>query len=156
MAIVLNQGRIAIATAISALPIYVGIGSGDVSWDTTPEPEDVNAKTLVSPLGYRKATQVQFCKPKSDGEILVPSGNFEVSLEPTNYLYLSFQFNFTDVPEETIREVGVFLNTTLTGSQTGFITPEQIASVGDMTVLEHVKIARSANVRQQFEFIIQF
>ncbi|PZP56132.1 MAG: hypothetical protein DI604_35775, partial [Delftia acidovorans] len=100
MAIVTDVGRKTVATAVKEKTIFIGIGQGDVSWDTTPENENVAATALVSPLGYRKADQVLYCKPDANGDILVPTGNFSVSDLPTNYLYLSFQFAFADASDK--------------------------------------------------------
>lgn len=156
MAIVTDAGRKAVATAVKEKTIFIGIGQGDVSWDTTPENENVADTALVSPLGYRKADQVLYCKPDPNGDILVPTGNFSVSDLPTNYLYLSFQFAFADASDKIIRESAVFLNTVVNGSDDGYLAPSAITNVGDMLILEHLRIIRYPEVRQQFEFILQF
>lgn len=156
MAIVTTRGRIAVATAVKEKPIFLCVGEGLAAWDTNKPAEPVGATALTTPLGWRKANQVLYCTPKADGELLVPTGNFTVSGTATNYLYLSFQFDFKDLPDKTIREVGVFLNTTQTGTETGLLTPTQIKTAGDLMVLEYLRIIRNTSVRQQFEFILQF
>lgn len=135
-------------------------GGGNTAWDTTPEPEDTNATALVDELGRRRATQVLFCTPDPLGELVVPTGRFTASLTPTKYLYMRFAFDFTDAAASTIREVAVFIGTvakdTVPPAQ-DYLIPFDVQDPGMMLALEHIpKLIRSASVRQQFEFVIQF
>ena len=82
-------------------------GGGDPAWDDNPVPEPATATVLLNELGRRRATQVLFCLPDPQGELVVPTGRFTASLTPTKYLYMRFAFDFTDAPASTIREIAV-------------------------------------------------
>lgn len=159
MAILTNSGRAAVAASVKAQTIHMAWGSGDPAWDTTPVPEPLDATALVAELGRRKATQVLFCTPAADGELVVPQGRFSASSDPTKYLYMRFSFDFEDAAASTIREVAVFLGTVVkAGVPAGkdYVVPSELDKPGQMLVLERIaKLERSASIRQQFEFVIQ-
>lgn len=158
MAILTTSGRTALAIAVANESIHLAWGAGDPDWDTTPEAESIAATALVSEVGRRVATQVTYCTPDAEGEIIVPNGRFTVSGTPTNNLFLRFNFDFTDAPLASIREIGIFMGTTLVGGlppgQTYFL-PADLATPGILLALERIpKIIRSAAVRQAFEFVL--
>jgi hypothetical protein len=160
MAILTDSGRAAVATAIKGQSIYLAWGSGDAAWDTTQPGESVDTSALLAEVGRRKVTQSMFCKPDPAGEIIVTEGRFTVSQTPTKYLYLRFAFDFTDAAGAVIRELAVFTGTVpnpdVPGSQ-DYITPDEIQDPGQLLVLEYIqKLQRSAQIRQQFEFVVQF
>lgn len=160
MAILTKSGRAAMAAAIANEPLHLAWGSGSPAWDTTPEPESTNATSLVSEIGRRTITQVQFVVPDSEGTIIVPTGRFNPSPNnaPTNHLYMRFNFDFGDAPAATIREVGVFVGTQVKpdlpiGQR--YFTPADILQPGTLLALERVpKFDRSPAVRQNFETVI--
>lgn len=160
MAILTDSGRAAVATAIKAQPIYLAWGSGDASWDVTPPTESVDTAALLAEVGRRKVTQSMFCKPDAAGEIIVTEGRFTVSQTPTKYLYLRFAFDFTDAAGAAIRELAVFTGTVPNPDvpeNQDYITPDEIQDPGQLLVLEYIqKLQRSAQIRQQFEFVVQF
>lgn len=160
MAILTNSGRAAAAAAIKAQSLFMAWGSGDPAWDTTPVPEPAEATALVNEIGRRRVTQALFCLPDPQGELVVPTGRFTQSDAPTKYLYMRFSFDFTDAPASTIREVAVFSGTTVKSSVPAgqdYIVPSEIDNPGLMLALERIDaLVRSASVRQQFEFVIQF
>lgn len=160
MAILVNSGRAAAAAAVKAQPIHMAWGSGDLAWDDAPEPEQATATSLLNELGRRRATQVLFCLPDPQGELVVPTGRFTVSTVPTKYLYMRFSFDFLDAPASTIREIAVFIDTKASPSVPAgqdYLVPAEVADPGMMLALEHIpKLVRSASIRQQFEFVIQF
>ncbi|MNE25961.1 hypothetical protein D3C81_1636360 [compost metagenome] len=160
MAILTNSGRAAVAAAVKAQALHMAWGSGDPAWDTTPITEPAEATALINEIGRRRATQVLFCTPNAQGELVVPTGRFTVSVEPTKYLYMRFSFDFVDAPASTIREVAVFVGTVPKGTVPpgqDYIVPSEVENPGQMLALEYIaKMERSADVRQQFEFVIQF
>ncbi len=160
MAILVNSGRAAAAAAIRSQSIHMAWGSGDADWDSNPVDEDSEATALVNEIGRRRATQVSYCMPDDQGELVVPTGRFTSSLTPTKYLYMRFSFDFTDASASTIREVAVFSGTT-PGSEVpagqDYLVPAEVQDPGLMLALEHIDpLVRSAAIRQQFEFVIQF
>lgn len=160
MAILTNSGRVAIAESIMARPIHLAWGSGDIAWDTTPVPETIDETALVDEVGRRLVSQIKYCTPDENGEIVVPTGRFIESLAPTRHLYMRFNFDFFDAPTATIREVAVFV-----GTQTNpalppgqmYFEPADVVDPGTLLVIERTeKFDRSASVRQSFEFVVTF
>ncbi len=160
MSILTNSGRAAVAASIMSQEIHLAWGSGDAAWDTTPVPEQADSTALVNEIGRRRITRALFCLPHPQGELIVPTGRFTQSDAPTKYLYVRFSFDFADAPASTIREVAVFSGTTVKDSvpaDQDYIVPSDIENPGLMLALEHIgALERSASVRQQFEFVIQF
>lgn len=160
MAILTNSGRAAAAMAVKAQPIHMAWGEGNPDWDETPASESATATGLINEYGRRRAVQVLYCLPDAQGELIVPGGRFSVSIEPTKYLYMRFAFDFTDAPASTIREIAVFIGTIAKASVPvgqDYLIPSDVQDPGMMLALEHIpKLVRSASVRQQFEFVIQF
>lgn len=159
MAILVDAGRIAIAQAVKDQTIHLAWGTGDPDWDDTPEPEPTDATELVAEIGRRLVSEAQFCTPNPSGDIIVPPGRFSVSSTPTRYLFLRFTFDFNDAPSAIIREIGVFLGTTLKSTVpegTEYVVPAQIQLPGNMLQLERPgRLERSNAIRQRFEFVIQ-
>ena len=160
MAILTNSGRVAMAQAIVARSIHLAWGSGDPDWDTDPVPESVNDTSLVNEVGRRLVSQAKYCTPDPAGEIIVPTGRFTESLTPTRHIYLRFNFDFTDAPTASIREVAVF-----SGSVTDpdlppgqmYFKPADVTDPGTLLVIERTqKFDRSPSVRQSFEFVVTF
>ncbi|EDY2030049.1 hypothetical protein GTB64_004491 [Salmonella enterica] len=140
-------------------PIHLAWGSGDVAWDAQRTDPSTGATDLEAEVGRRKVTQTMYCTPKSDGEIIVSQGRFTASVAPTKYLYLRFAYDFTDGAQATIRELGVFVGSQVsaTPASPDYFLPAEVTSKGQLLVLEHIdKLVRSQNIRQQFEFVIQF
>ena len=104
MAILVNSGRAAAAAAVKAQPIHMAWSSGDPSWDEAPVPELATAETLLNELGRRRASQVLFCTPDPQGELVVPTGRFTASTAPTKHLYMRFAFDFVDAPASTFND----------------------------------------------------
>jgi hypothetical protein len=146
------------AAAIIAQPIYLAWGNGETIWDTTPPSENVATTALLAEVGRRVVTQAQYVTPDSAGAIQMTSGNYDLSTVPTNYLYFRTLFNAADAAGQTIRELAIFVGTTLDAGVTApYVTPSQVATPGQMLLLEYITaIALSSSVRQQFEFVLEF
>lgn len=159
MAILTNSGRTALAAAIVAKPIHMAWGSGDAAWDATPVAVTTSATALVSEIGRRAATIIDYCTPQVDGELIVPTGTFTVSVVPTRFIYLRFNFDFVDSPVASIREVAVYSDTMLVGGLPvgqRYFSPGEISAQGILMVVERItKFERSPSVRQSFEFVIE-
>lgn len=169
MAILTTSGRTAIAQSIAAQPIHFAWGSGNVSWEETHVAEDLAATGLVNEIGRRVATQIRYVNPDDAGDVIVPvfndaSGNsivkrFAFSDTPTPDLYMQFNFDFSDAPVSTIREVAIFVGTgVVSGLPAGqkYFIPAEIDNQGTMLALENLieHIQRSPNSRQSFEFVL--
>ncbi|EIW6162705.1 hypothetical protein MF451_003702 [Salmonella enterica subsp. enterica serovar Saintpaul] len=162
MAILVQDGRIAVAHAIQAQDIYLAWGRGQATWDSATNPPDPQTTIhgLVDEIGRRKANQVQYCeRVNSGGSIFVGQNQFNVTTTETNFLYIRVAFDYPDAAGEPIRELGVFVGAVLkpTADPTKYLLPTDFSDVGRLLVAENIqKLQRSADVRQQFEFVIQF
>lgn len=158
MAVLNTSGRVAVAEALSVRPMHLAWGTGDPAWDETPVAESLDATGLTNELGRVQASVVGFAEPDEIGEILVPVGRFTASNTPTNHLYLRFDFDFADAADQTIREAGLFIDTSLiSGLPEGqrYFIPSEVSSPGSLVALEHFTgVVRSPLVRQQFEFVL--
>jgi hypothetical protein len=169
MAILTTSGRTAIAQSIAAQPIHFAWGTGNASWEATHVAEDLAATGLVSEIGRRLATQIRYVNPDDAGDVIVPvfndaSGNsiikrFSFSDTPTPDLYMQFNFDFSDAPVSTIREVAIFVGTqVISGLPAGqkYFIPAEIDNQGTLLALENLveHIQRSPNSRQSFEFVL--
>lgn len=158
MAILTTSGRVALAMSVANEAIHLAWGSGNPAWDDTPVAESITETALVAEVGRRIATSVRYCTPDAEGEIIVPNGRFTESATPTNHLFLRFNFDFTDAPTASIREIGIFIGTVVnTGLPPGqlYFLPAELQSPGTLLALERIpKITRSAAVRQSFEFVL--
>lgn len=159
-AVLTTSGRIAIATAIKARTAHLAWGTGDAAWGNTPPAPPINATALLAEVGRRKASQIDYCAPATNGPIVVPDGRFEISATPTNNLYFKFHFEFEEAVGSTIRETAIFLDTVLAaGVPSGqfYLTPPQVGQPGTMLVIERrAPIIRENTTRQLFEFVVTF
>lgn len=159
MAILVKSGRVVMAQSIALQQIHLAWGEGDGAWNTPPA-EDVNATGLIAEIGRRTATQVGFVIPDNTGDIVLTSGSFRLSDQPTNSLYIRTQFDYTDAPGSSVREIGLFVGTvTAVGLPAGqqYFTPSQIVDRGRMLHLEHFSpIFRGTDERTSFEVVVTF
>lgn len=155
-----TDGRIAVAELVATQPIHVAWGTGNPAWDITPEPEPNNATVLVAEVGRRMATQVAFVNPDPTGAIETPQGNFSLSATPTRHLYVRVAFAFNEASDARIRELGVFIGTTVqAGLPAGqrYFTPTQIVNPGRLYLLDRSQnFQRNGSVRPSFEYVLPF
>ena len=167
MAILTEQGRIRLASEVHKLPIYMAWGEGNEEWkgNDLSDTVDVEDRALLSPVGVLKVTEKCFVEPVTDeskAEIDVDSGLFNRSDNngdtATKHLYMKFQFDFDHAEGKTIREMGVYVGTALSGDPL-YVDLEntEIEDLGDLMLLEHRRpIHRDEGVRETFEFVITF
>lgn len=160
MATLVTSGRSAIAASIKSRSIFMGWGSGNAAWDNVLVPEDVSKSALLNPIGYRKLTESSYCVPDAQGGIVVPTGRFSVTQNPTNNLYLRFTFDFGDSSAAQIRETGIFIDTVVAaGLPAGqmYFSPAQVTNPGTMLLAENIaRINRTPATRESFEFVVTF
>lgn len=158
MAILTTSGRTALAAALANETLHLAWGTGNPDWDDNPVVEPIDATALISEVGRRRASLVAFCVPDEEGDIIVPTGRFQSQTEPSNNLYLRFNFDFSDASSSIIREAGVFVGTeVIEGLPAGqfYFLPGQIADPGTLVAIERFPaITRSGAVRQSFEFVL--
>lgn len=167
MAVLQDQGRIALAKALQEQAIYLAWGRGLPAWDGAPVSEPVNATALVDEIGRRIATAKRFVTPQTDPnpaaayDIKTPGGDkYLYSAEPTNYLLLEFQFEYNDASTERIRELGVFIGCeTIPGLPAGqrYFTPDQIKTQGRLYMLDRIpKLIRTSTTEPLYRYVLPF
>ena len=131
-----------------------------VSFMAGRPPEDTGRTALLREVGRRVVDEVHFVSPDAQGEIVVPTGRYTISIEPTNHLFVRVRFDFEDAATNTIREQGLFVGTeTNAGLPVGqkFFIPAQIEEPGILLILQHsVPIVRQPSTRETFEFVVTF
>lgn len=158
MAILTTSGRTAMAVAMKARPLHLAWGTGDPEWDESPINESLEATGLTNEVGRVAVSVTGFALPDPVGSIEVPTGRFTPSDDPTNHLYLRFDFGFADAADQVIREAGLFIDSVIEqGLPAGqrYFEPDEVVSPGSLVALEHFPgVVRSPLVRQQFEFVL--
>lgn len=142
MAVLTYKARVAWAQYLLTRPLFLAIGKGEASWETTPQEIDYEATALVNELGRKKVTRSFFVNEDDDGEIEMPGGRrYSYSDTPTRHIYMNYMFNYGEGVAETIREVGVFIDTQIKAgipSTQTYFTPDEIANPGTLILLEHL------------------
>jgi len=126
-------------------------------------PEPIDQTTLLREVGRRLVDEVHFVLADPEGEIVVPTGRYRMSTEPTNHLFIRVRFDFEDAATSVVREQGLFVGTqtdaalqALAPGQKFFI-PAQITDPGILLVLQNsVPIVRQPSTRETFEFVVTF
>lgn len=159
MPILTQSGRVAIAESLAARPLHLAWGTGDGAW-TTPPAESAAATALQAEIGRRTIVDVGYAVPDEEGTIVLSTGTFSPSETPTKYLYLKVAFDFADASSSVIREIAVFVGSTMVGGLPEgqrYFAPAEVATPGRMLDLQNlVPIFRSPAIRENFEIVIEF
>jgi len=141
----------------STLPIDAEV---TVSFKIEHPPEAIAQVALLAEVGRRSVDEVHFVASDPEGEIVVPTGRYRLSSEPTHHLFIRVRFDFEDAATSVVREQGLFVGcTTDPGLPVGqkFFLPSQITDPGILLVLQHsVPIVRQPSTRETFEFVVTF
>lgn len=161
MAVLQESGRVFLARALAAQPLYLAWGRGLPAWDAETPPEPTTATTLVDETGRRLITAVQYVVPHAEGEIELPDGSrYTASAQPSKWVHARWTFDYADAAGETVRELGVFIGGTLVaGLPPGqrYFTAAQVLEPGELYTLERFEaFTRSASTRQVQEFVLPF
>ena len=123
-------------------------------------PESIGQTALLREVGRRVVDEVHFVIADPEGEIVVPTGRYRLSVDPTNHLFIRVRFDFEDAATSVVREQGLFVST-----QTDpelplglkFFLPTQVTDPGILLVLQNsVPIVRQPSTRETFEFVVTF
>ena len=147
---------------IRRLPASTIPEGGDVTVHFKIEhpPESIGQTALLREVGRRVVDEVHFVTADPEGEIVVPTGRYRLSADPTNHLFIRVRFDFEDAATSVVREQGLFV-----GTQTDpalpigqkFFIPAQITDPGILLVLQNsVPIVRQPSTRETFEFVVTF
>ena len=158
MAIVTISGRAGMARSIKHCPLFIAWGQGESDEITTKVNENPSQTSLFREIGRRVIDNVQFVNADDQGDLVTPSGRWTISQTPTNNLYISAEFDFSDGNGYTVREFGLFLNTVtnddLSIGQKYFL-PTEIEDPGELLMLENtVSIIRTGDTRYNCAFVL--
>ncbi|MCG5240443.1 hypothetical protein ACIU1J_02170 [Azospirillum doebereinerae] len=122
--------------------------------------EDPAATALRAEVGRRLVEEVAFVTPDPDGGIVVPTGRYAVSTNPTQHLFVRVRFDFADAATVTVREQALFVGSltdpALPAGQRYFSAAE-VVEPGILLLLQHsVPIVRQPSTRETFEFVVTF
>ncbi|MBM3273277.1 hypothetical protein FJY94_08600 [Candidatus Kaiserbacteria bacterium] len=150
---------------IRRLPASTLPEGGDVTvhFKVSHPPESIGQTALLREVGRRVVDEVHFVAADAQGEIVVPTGRYRLSVEPTQHLFIRVRFDFEDAATSIVREQGLFVGTQtdpeLQSSVPGqkFFMPAQITDPGILLVLQNsVPIVRQPSTRETFEFVVTF
>ena len=147
---------------IRRLPASTIPEGGDVTVHFKIEhpPESIGQTALLREVGRRVVDEVHFVTADPEGEIVVPTGRYRLSADPTNHLFIRVRFDFEDAATSVVREQGLFVGcATDPALPIGqmFFVPSQITDPGILLVLQHsVPIVRQPSTRETFEFVVTF
>ena len=171
LAVLTKIGRAALVKAVRERPLFLAWGSGDPGWETgeVEMPSLVDASALVAEVGRRIPTLVSFAIPNDNGSIVIPKGRtpsgevqearYAISESPTPYLYVQTAYSFSDAADAVIREIAVFMDSTVKpglppGQQ--YFLPSEIDDPGLILAAQIFTpaINRSPSVRQVIDFVM--
>lgn len=150
---------------IRRLPDSSILEGGDVTVHFKIEhpPESIGQTVLLREVGRRVVDEVHFVAADPEGEIVVPTGRYRISVDPTNHLFIRVRFDFEDAATSVVREQGLFVGCAtdpeLLSVAPGqkFFIPAQITDPGILLVLQNsVPIVRQPSTRETFEFVVTF
>ena len=136
------------------------LGDVTVHFKVSHPPEPIGQTTLMREVGRRVVDEVHFVAADPEGEIVVPTGRYRLSTEPSNHLFIRVRFDFEDAATSVVREQGLFVSTqTDPALPIGqkFFLPVQVTAPGILLVLQNsVPIVRQPSTRETFEFVVTF
>jgi hypothetical protein len=155
-----TAARVRAAASAQAATAHLALGSGDVAWGSNPPSPSVNSTALVAEFCRRRSTLVQFCSPNQNGSIVVPDGKFQPSVSATNCVYFKFHFDFGDAVGNTIREMGIFLDTIATSATPAgqyLLLPANVQTPGSLlTIQRRAPDLIEGTTRNLFEIVVTF
>lgn len=157
--ILTDSGHIALAIAMKSKKFYLGWGTLDSGfWTDTPPREDATDKTLKKPVGIVATENISYVKPSTTGTIETDNAKWEVSADPTKYLYMKFRFTQTQNADSVIYQLGIFSDTTFSANPTDqYHLATDVADWGNLVMYENISpIHRNSTTKENFEFVITF
>lgn len=91
---------------IRRLPASTIPEGGDVTvhFKIAHPPESIGQTALLREVGRRVVDEVHFVTADPEGEIVVPTGRYWLSADPTNHLFIRVRFDFEDAATSVVRE----------------------------------------------------
>ena len=143
MAVLTYSARANLAQYILTRPLFLAIGTGGENWGEIPPSPDYEATELTNEIGRKRLTRAFFVNEDENGEIDMPGGQrYTYSDVPTRQIYLHFMFDYGEGLANSIREVGVFMDTEIKENipdSQSYFTPEELENQGILLLLEHLE-----------------
>lgn len=140
--------------------LAIAIGRGVESWGVTPPPPDIEATSLVDPIGISKALYQHFVTPNESGEIQASDGSrWSLSNEPTRFLYVSILLDYNDASGEVVREYALYRNPTFESSVLpgqSYVPINEVADLGQLIGIKNISPITRVVARQTISEIIDF
>jgi hypothetical protein len=164
MAILTQIGRAAMAQAVKGQTMHVAWGTGQrdaaLDYQEMLPLEDPLQTALINEVGRRIVDEVVYCLPDDQGELETNNGRFTMSETPTKNLFVKVRYDFWDGVGNTIREMGLFVNTETDGELPPgqkYFLPTQVTDPGILLLLEHkIPTIRTPATRESFAFVLTF
>jgi hypothetical protein len=121
---------------------------------------EFNLTGLVHELGRRLATIVAYAQPDVNGDITANGQKWSITSQETRYLYLQFKFDGDDAFNNTIYQLGIFINSVIApGVPSGkfYLVPGELSDNGLLYMAENIKpFPRAIGKREIFEYITAY
>jgi hypothetical protein len=139
----------------------IGNSQVRVSFYVKPPSPNINAAGLVAELARKQIISKQFVTPDPQGSIIVQGGaRYEISEDPTTFLFVSCTLLEPELSTAVIKEVGVFLNPVFEQPpEPGdtLFTPQQFNNLGKLlTLRNYPAVTRNEAARETFQYVIPF
>ncbi|PRD42332.1 hypothetical protein C5748_16170 [Phyllobacterium phragmitis] len=159
MAIFTLGGRKTLASLLKEVPVFLGVGSGDIAWDTVPAEPLATDTALVAPVGVTRLREISFVAPDDAGDIIMAdTSRFLRVDDPTRYLYLEFKLDLSDANGSTLRETGILVGVEIDPDVPAgqmYIPLADVAVTGTLIQVDRFNsIIRDGTLEQSFNFIL--
>lgn len=157
-----ESGRAAIAQLLANATLHLAWGRGNASW--TPSDYDISALSSVTALtdeiARRRVAIAGFVTPDSSGNVVVEGVNYRTSTAPTRFVHIKVIFEANENASDTIRELGLFINTQVSASLPAgqqYYTPANVTASGTLVGVARLSppVVRNATVRTAFDWVIE-
>lgn len=151
------------ATLVSSLldgELAIVIGRGNVNWGSTPPTPTKTSTSLIDPIGLLKSVHQNYVVSDDNGSIQSSNGSrWEISVNPTQHLYITGLLDFDDAAGEVIREYAIYLNPTiddavLPGEK--YVPLGQVTDLGQLIGVKNIHPITRVVSRQTIGEIIEF
>ena len=155
-----EQGHVSLCSAMQTSVFWLAWGVSD-----SPTLESVlengNDLALEDEVGRTKETYNGFVSPLPGGAITVGGQDWVTSVTPTKYLYLKFDFPQDANDASDIKQMGLFTDVELEGSETYIDTSEDklnlMTSIGNLFENRNqATLVRDAATKESYDIIITF
>lgn len=149
------------AQSIMSKDVYLAWGtSGDLpAWDSEVPDIDFTRDHLEDEVCRRICSRKRYLALSEHGDIEISGHKFLESETPTKTILLEFRNKASDVPNQVIRQLGVYVDTVpvSTKGDVTYLLPSEVTSKGVLIASANiVPIIRNSAISETREIIINF